>query len=68
MSNFPGSINLFLAEEPLEGLIPDPKYGWSGMISKINYYSVKGSHTTVLKHPYVEDISRVISKMLVDKN
>ncbi len=68
MSNFLGSINLFLAEEPLEGLIPDPKYGWTGMTSKINFFPVKGSHTTVLKHPYVEDISQVISKMLVGKN
>ena len=65
MSDFSGDINLFLAEEPLEGLIPDPLYGWSGMVSKINFYSVKGSHTTVLKHPYVEDISKVISDMLV---
>ncbi|MBI9031405.1 amino acid adenylation domain-containing protein [bacterium] len=65
MSNFPDEINLFLAEEPLEGLIPDPKYGWSGMVSKINYYSVKGSHTTVLKHPFVEDIPGVISNILL---
>ncbi len=64
MSNLVGEINLFLAEEPLEGLIPDPKYGWSGMVSNINFYSVKGSHTTVLKHPYVSDISSVISNML----
>lgn len=66
MSDFPGNINLFLAEEALEGLIPDPQYGWSGMVSGINYFSVKGSHMTVLKHPYVEDISEVISKMLTD--
>lgn len=65
MSDFAGKINLFLAEEPLEGLIPDPKYGWSGMVSQIDFYSVKGSHTTVLKHPYVEDISQVISKILI---
>jgi amino acid adenylation domain-containing protein len=65
MSDFEGSINLFLAEDPLEGLIPDPKYGWSGMVSKIDFFSVNGSHTTVLKNPFVEDISEVISKMLV---
>ena len=68
MSDFDGKINLFLAEEPLEGLIPDPKYGWSGMVSKIDFFSVKGSHTTVLKHPFVEDISGVISEMLVEDN
>lgn len=67
MSDLAGEINLFLAEQALEGLIPDPKYGWSGMVNKINYYSVKGSHTTVLKYPYVEDISKVISNMLLEQ-
>ncbi len=67
MSDFSGEINLFLAEEPLQGLLPDPEFGWSGMVSKINFYSVKGSHTTVLKLPFVNDISQVISEMLVKK-
>ena len=66
MTDFAGEINLFLAEKSLEGIIPDPKYGWSGLVSKINFYTVKGSHTTVLKHPFVEDISRVISEILVN--
>lgn len=64
MSDFPGEINLFLAEKPLEGIIPDPKYGWSGLVSKVNFFTVKGSHMTVLKHPFVKDIAGVISKML----
>lgn len=66
MSNFSGKIDLFFTQMPLEGLIPDPKYGWPHMVKDIAFHTVKGSHTTVLKHPFVEDISSVISAILLE--
>ncbi len=66
MSNYDGKINLFLAEERLEGIIPDPRYGWPGIVKDYNKFTVKGSHMTVLKNPWVKDISSVISKRMLN--
>ena len=67
MSNYDKEITLFVADTSLDGLLPDPKFGWKGIVKKVKKIEIVGSHMTLLKQPYVTEIADAITKQLLDK-
>jgi amino acid adenylation domain-containing protein len=63
-SYYAGKVILFNAVEKDPGILPDPKYGWTGLADDIEIHEVAGDHDTMLAEPNVSSLATAIRKVL----
>ncbi len=64
---YPGKLVIFLAQEQPKGCVPDPDFGWGGLAQEIEIVEVQGSHNTIIKEPFIQDLAAVVKARIVTK-
>ena len=61
---YPGRITLFNLEDPGDGIMPDPKSGWSTLAAEIETYPISSSHRDMLQEPQVKFLAKQIKECI----
>ena len=61
---YPGRVILFNAEDPGDGIVPDPKSGWSTLAAEIETHPIASSHKDMLKEPQVKFLAEQIRECI----
>ncbi|MEA2038547.1 MAG: amino acid adenylation domain-containing protein [Thermodesulfobacteriota bacterium] len=61
---YPGRITLFNLEDPGDGIVPDPKSGWSTLAAEIEMHPISSSHRDMLQEPQVKVLAGQIKECI----
>ena len=61
---YPGRVILFNADDPGDGIVPDPKSGWSTLAAEIETHPIASSHRDMLQEPQVKFLAEQIRECI----
>jgi thioesterase domain-containing protein len=61
---YAGRITLFNLEDPGDGIVPDPKSGWSTLAAEIETHPISSSHRDMLQEPQVKFLAEQIRECI----
>lgn len=64
---YPGQVHLFMSEVIIEGIIPDPQWGWSGL-TEILPKVFTGNHANILKPPNIDQLVEIFCSEIKKAN